>query len=193
MPASQIPDYPALLVERDGRFCLIIRELGLAVSASTLEEAYDKLAEAKARYLADVEDAGLRAFLTVPDMATNPAQPSGLGRFAAKAAIIAVAIVLVVQISGWTLSAVVDSAVARVGLEEIGGRHFWTGLEAAIYEAGDADQEIAPEQRERLLGSIAAIVERARPFVMAVEPLFPARECVIRWDGQHAPQSLSPE
>jgi hypothetical protein len=183
MPPDRPPEYPVVLAERNGRFHLFVRELGVGVSDPSLERAYEKLKDARQRHLAALEDAGMLELLPPPTaQSAHPAAPARgarLGRFAGKAAVVAAAVMVVMLFAGWTLNAVVDSAVARLGMNQIGGREFWTGLEAAIHEAGDPDQDMPPEQRERLLESLTVIVERIRPFVETVQPLFPPRACVV--------------
>lgn len=184
MPSARGRDYPVVLTERNGRFHLFVRELGLRVADPSLGAAYARLAEERQRCLAELEETGLEDLLPPAAPRHDPHglsdRRSGLGRFAGKAAIVAGALIVVMLFAGWTVNAVVDSAVARLGMNQVGGREFWTGLEAAIHEAGAPDQDMPPEQRERLLESMAVIVERVRPFTETLQPLFPPRECVIR-------------
>ncbi len=186
-------DYPVVLTERDGRFHLFVRELGLRVADPSLEAAYARLAEERRRCLAELEETGMEDLLPPAAPCLDPHGMSdrrtGLGRFAGKTVIVAGTFIVVMLFAGWTVNAVVDSAVARLGMNQVGGREFWTGLEAAIHEAGAPDQEMPPEQRQRLLHSMAAIVERVRPFTDTLQPLFPPSECVIRIEDARPVQS----
>lgn len=90
-----------------------------------------------------------------------------LGQFAAKTAIVSVALVL----SGWIMLDILDDFASRrmqqmdAAVRSIGGRQFWTKLEEELDKFADPRTDISPEKKQKILLQIRAISDRWRPFL----------------------------
>jgi hypothetical protein len=55
---------------------------------------------------------------------------------------------------------------------KVGGAQFWEKLERELGRAADPAYEIPPEKKRKLLSQIHVLVERWRPFMAEIAPLF---------------------
>jgi hypothetical protein len=100
---------------------------------------------------------------------------SGLGRFATKTAVIAVAVTISLWIIIGQIFDRVDSIVASAAEQlqlatQISGTAFLARLEKGLDWV--ADNDLSPERREKLLSDIHIIATRYRPLVVEASPLF---------------------
>jgi hypothetical protein len=93
-----------------------------------------------------------------------------IGLFLIKTVIVSVAIVL----SAWILLGVLDDFVTRRmeqvertvrAATSIGGRQFWTKLEAELDKLADPRMDLPPEKKAKILSQIRAVSDRWRPFL----------------------------
>jgi hypothetical protein len=56
--------------------------------------------------------------------------------------------------------------------KKVGGAQFWTKVEGELERAVDPAHDMPPEKKRKLLSQIHILVERWRPFVAEVAPLF---------------------
>jgi hypothetical protein len=55
---------------------------------------------------------------------------------------------------------------------KVGGAQFWEKLERELGRAADPAYDIPPEKKRKLLSQIHVLVERWRPFMAEIAPLF---------------------
>jgi hypothetical protein len=93
-----------------------------------------------------------------------------MGQFALKTAIVSAAIVL----SAWIMLDMLDDFASRRmqqlettmrSATAVGGREFWTKLEAELDRLADPRADIPPEKRQKILSQIKVISDRWRPFL----------------------------
>jgi hypothetical protein len=103
--------------------------------------------------------------------------------FAAKTAIVAIAVcVSAIVVSDWVIDSV-ESAVARTVenarsqlAPKIGGHQFWAKFEREIDRAADPSNDLPPEKKQKLINDLRIIAARWRPVLEALqdEPQTPA-------------------
>jgi hypothetical protein len=171
---ARIDDYETI-IRRDGAtFLAGVPQLGLYARADSAGAALQALEAKKSRLAADIEAVG--ALAPFPDPAPSP--PSvryldTLGLFAAKAAIVFLFLGVAVAASGAVITARVHSAVLdMIGSDTVGGAQFWTKLEQDLQKAADPSGDLPEQKKQQLLANIKVLVNRWRPFVAAVAPLF---------------------
>jgi len=93
-----------------------------------------------------------------------------MGQFTLKTAIVSAAIVL----SAWIMLDMLDDFASRRmqqlettmrSATAVGGREFWTKLEAELDRLADPRADIPPEKRQKILSQIKVISDRWRPFL----------------------------
>ena len=55
---------------------------------------------------------------------------------------------------------------------KVGGAQFWAKVDGELERGTDPAHEIPPEKKKKLLSQIHVLVERWRPFVAEIAPLF---------------------
>ena len=100
-----------------------------------------------------------------------------LAQFAAKTAIIAVAVAFCSWIIISEIFDRLDDAMERLHAElgqlhaelqsatRIGGPSFWTRVEQALDDTADSRHDISPEQKQKLISDIRVIADRWRPLL----------------------------
>ena len=97
----------------------------------------------------------------------------GLARFAIKSAIVAVMILLVLAVSGAMLAKSIEATARGIaGADLRGGRQFWINVEQSLEKMADPSNEMSEERKQKLLSNIRVVVNRLRPFVAEIAPLF---------------------
>jgi hypothetical protein len=93
-----------------------------------------------------------------------------IAQFTAKTVIVCAAIV----VSGFLILDYMDDFVSRRieqidaairPLTTIGGKQFWSKLEAELANQADPKSDLSPEQKRRILSQIKTISDRWRPFL----------------------------
>jgi hypothetical protein len=83
---------------------------------------------------------------------------------------------------------------------KVGGAQFWERAERELERAADPSHELPPEKKQKLLSEIHVLVERWRPFMTEIAPLFsdfqkPASAAKLQNEGEHsarAPATFMP-
>src|SRR5215831_16282531 len=55
---------------------------------------------------------------------------------------------------------------------KVGGAQFWAKVQGDLERAADPGHDIPPEKKRKLLAQIHVLVERWRPFMAEIAPLF---------------------
>jgi len=105
-----------------------------------------------------------------PEPVPTPSSLGPIGQFAAKTAIVTAAIL----VAGWVALDYVDDMVSRrmeqlelalKPVTSLGGRQFWSRLEAELDRRAAPAADIPPEKKRKLLAQIKIIADRWRPFL----------------------------
>ena len=186
---SRLDELDVVIRRKNGKVVAGIPSIGLYASASDPAAAFAALEARKIAYEADLEEAGLAESIDVDNRpATAPkakASSGGLGLFALKSVIIVGLITAAVILAGGLLALKVDETIDRtvyavrmqlapLANTKIGGSQFWSKVSSELDRAASANNNIPPEQQEKLLANIRVLVNRARPFVAEMAPLFSA-------------------
>jgi hypothetical protein len=104
-------------------------------------------------------------------------QRSDLGQFTLKALIIigltAGAFILSAALVIPGIERVVENTEAKMQqYTKVGGAQFWTKVEGELERAVDPAHDMPPEKKRKLLSQIHVLVERWRPFIAEIAPLF---------------------
>jgi hypothetical protein len=172
---SRIEELDIVIRHKNGRVTAGIPQLALYVTADDVHAAITALEQKRIALFGDLakdielEDIDVR-WLQRPT-------EGGIGQFALKAAIVIGLIAGTAVISAALLlpkiERIIVNAQARVQqLTKVGGHEFWTKAERELARAAEPASDLTPEQRRRILSQINVIVERWRPFVAEIAPLF---------------------
>jgi hypothetical protein len=190
---SLIDELDIVIRHKSGKVTAGIPQLGLYATAEDVHAAITSLEQKRAAFLADLSEAGGLDDLEVRHYNVGPAPPqrrSDLGQFTLKALIIigliAGAFVLSAALVVPRIERVVANTEAKMQqYTKVGGAQFWTKVEGELERAVDPAHDMPPEKKRKLLSQIHVLVERWRPFVAEVAPLFA--------DLQRAPSAEGPQ
>jgi hypothetical protein len=177
-----------------------IPQLALWATAGDAHAAITALEQKRAGFLADLAEAGGLEDLEPRPYMVSSASPSRRGelrQFTLKALIVVGLIAGLFTLSGALLAAKIERVVRDTNAKmqqytKIGGPQFWEKMEHELDRAADPASDVPPEQKKKLLAQIHVIVERWRPFMAEIAPLFadfqkPAPAAVSPTQGQPAP------
>lgn len=157
----------------DGKVVAGIPQIALYARADNAAAALDGLERKKNLLKDDIAAAGIIDPLPATAGASAGSSTDSLARFAIKSAIVAVMILLVLAVSGAMLAKSIESTVRGVaGADLRGGRQFWTNVEQSLEKMADPSNEMSDERKQKLLSHIRVVVNRIRPFVAEIAPLF---------------------
>jgi hypothetical protein len=170
---SRIDELDIVIRHKSGKVTAGIPQLRLHATADDVHAAITALEQKRAAFLADLSEAGGLDDLEVRHYNVGSAPPqrrSELGQFTLKALIIIGLIAGAFVLS----AALVIPRIERVVQQytKVGGAQFWTKVEGELERAADPAHDMAPEKKQKLLSQIHVLVERWRPFVTEVAPLF---------------------
>ena len=171
---KEIDDFE-IVIRRDGStFVAGVPQLSLYARADSPSAALEAVQAKKNQLASDVATVGVSGVF--PNSLSRPSEArsgNALGLFAAKVAIVCLFFAAAVAASGAVIAARVHTAVVDVmGSDIIGGPQFWTKVEQELQRSADPSRELPEQKKQQLLSDIKVLVERWRPFVAAVAPLF---------------------
>jgi hypothetical protein len=177
---SHIDELDIVIRHKSGKVTAGIPQLGLYATADDVHAAITSLEQKRAAFLADLSEAGGLDDLEVRhfNVGSPPQrQRSELGQFTLKALIIIGLIAGAFILSGALLvprigRIVADTEAKMQQYTKVGGAQFWAKVEAELERAADPAHEIPPEKKRKLLLQIHVLVERWRPFMAEIAPLF---------------------
>jgi hypothetical protein len=177
---SRIEELDIVIRHKDGRVTAGIPQLALYVTADDVHAAITDLEQKRTALFGDLpKDIELEDIDVGPYGGRWLQRPTegGIGQFALKAAIVIGLIAGTAVISAALLlpkiERIIVNAQARVQqLTKVGGHEFWTRAERELARAAEPTSDLTPEQKRRILSQINVIVERWRPFVAEIAPLF---------------------
>ena len=178
---SRIDKLDIVIRHRGGKVIAGIPQLSLYAQADDVHAAITALEQKRTVFFGDLAESGALDDLEVRDYSPRRASPrdyDGLGQFTLKALIIIELIAgafiigrraLLVQ----RIERIVENTQAKMQqYTKVGGVQFWEKLERELGRAADPVYEIPPEKKRKLLSQIHVLVERWRPFMAEITPLF---------------------
>jgi len=177
---SRIDELDIVIRHKSGKVTAGIPQLGLYATADEVHAAITSLEQKRAAFMADLSEAGGLDDLEVRHYNVGSAPPqrrSELGQFTLKALIliglIAGAFILSAALVVPRIERVVENTQAKMQqYTKVGGAQFWAKVEGELERAVDPAHDMPPEKKRKLLSQIHILVERWRPFVAEVAPLF---------------------
>jgi hypothetical protein len=177
MTMSRIDELDIVIRHKGGRVIAGIPQLSLYAKADDVHAAITALEQKRTAFFGDLADSGALDDLEVRDYSprrVSHRDHGGLGQFTLKALII---IGLIAGAFILPAALVVPRIVANTEAKmqqytKVGGAQFWEKLERELGRAADPAYEIPPEKKRKLLSQIHVLVERWRPFMAEIAPLF---------------------
>jgi hypothetical protein len=175
---SRIEELDIVIRHKGGKVTAGIPQLGLYATGNEVDAAMAALEQKRAAFLADLSEAGGVDDFEVRHYAVGSSpqrRRSELGQFTLKALIIIGLIAGASVLSTALLASRVERIVANTEAKmqqytKIGGAQFWAKVEGQLAQA--AARDMPDEQKRRLLSQIHVLVERWRPFMAEIAPLF---------------------
>src|SRR5262245_8333973 len=177
---SRIDELDIIIRHKGGKVVAAIPQLSLYAKADDVHSAITALEQKRTAYFGDLAESGALDELEVRDYSPRRASPrdhGGLGQFALKALIIigliAGAFILSAALLVPSIERIVENTEAKMQqYTKVGGAQFWEKLERELGRAAEPAYEIPPEKKRKLLSQIHVLVERWRPFMAEIAPLF---------------------
>jgi hypothetical protein len=177
---SRIDKLDIVIRQKSGKVTAGIPQLGLYATADDVHAAITSLEQKRAAFLADLGEAGGLDDLEVRhyNVGSPPQRRrSELGQFTLKALIIIGLIAGAFLLSAALLAPRVERVVEKTEAKmqqytTVGGAQFWAKVEGELERAADPAHDIPPEKKRKLLSQIHVLVERWRPFMAEIAPLF---------------------
>src|SRR5262245_32172117 len=177
---SRIDELDIVIRHKGGKVTAGIPQLGLYATADDVHAAITSLEQKRAAFLGDLSEAGGLDDLEVRHYNVRSAPPqrrSELGQFTLKALIIigliAGAFVLSAALVVPRIERFVENTEAKMQrYTKVGGAQFWAKVESELERAVDPAHDMPPEKKRKLLSQIHILVERWRPFIAEIAPLF---------------------
>jgi hypothetical protein len=177
---SRIDELDIIIRHKGGKVIAGIPQLSLYAKADDVHGAITALEQKRTAYFGDLAESGALDDLEVREYAVSSASPrghGGLGQFTLKALIviglIAGGFILSAALLAQRIERIVENTEAKMQqYTKVGGAQFWENLERELGRAADPTNEIAPEKKRKLLSQIHVLVERWRPFMAEIAPLF---------------------
>jgi hypothetical protein len=173
---SDIDDLEIVIRRRNGHYLARIPQIGLYATGDSLPNAVAALDDKKHALKEELIKANALDDVIVSPPGQRRVLPALL-LFAAKAAVVLVAILYAVAYSERAFERQVDQ------LRKVGGASFWSGLEQNIARAAAPGGDLPEAKKQELLANIHVIVERWRPFVREAQLLF-SDAGAVRPDGK---------
>src|SRR5262249_51277254 len=175
---SRIDELDIVIRHKGGKVIAGVPQLSLYVKADDVHAAITALEQKRKDYFGDLAEA--LEDLKVRDYSVQRVSSrdhGGLGQFTLKALIVIGLIAGASVLSTVLLASRIERIVANTEAKmqqytKIGGAQFWEKLERELGRASDPAYEIPPEKKRKLLSQIHVLVERWRPFMAEIAPLF---------------------
>jgi hypothetical protein len=177
---SGIDELDIVIRHKGAKLSAGIPQLALWATAADAHAAITALEQKRAAFLADLAEAGGLDELEVRPYTVGSTRPSRRGelrQFTLKA------LIFIGLIAGlFTLSRALLPSRGRAVVREtnakmqqytkVGGARFWEKMQHELDRAADPASDLPAEQKRKLLAQIHVVVERWRPFMAEIAPLF---------------------
>src|SRR5262245_6441483 len=177
---SSIDELDIVIRRKSGKVTAGIPQLGLYATGNEVGAALAALEQKRAAFLADLSEAGGLDDVEVRhyNVASAPRRRRGeLGQFTLKALILIGLIAGAFILSGALLASRIERVVENTEAKmqqytKLGGAQFWAKVQGELERAADPGHEMPAEKKRKLLSQIHVLVERWRPFMAEIAPLF---------------------
>lgn len=178
---SPIEELDIVIRHKGGKVIAGIPQLSLYAKADDIHSAITALEQKRTAYFGDLAESGALDDLEVREYAVSrassrasPRGDGGLGQFTLKALIIIglIAGAFILPAALLVPRIVADTEAKMQQYTKVGGAQFWEKLERELGRAADPAYEIPPEKKRKLLSQVHVLVERWRPFMAEIAPLF---------------------
>src|SRR5262245_20024438 len=175
---SRIDELDIVIRHKGGKVIAGVPQLSLYVKADDVHAAIAALEQKRTAFFGDLAESGALDDLEARDYSTRRSSPrdnGGLGQFTLKALIVIGLIAGASVLSTALLASRVERIVANTEEKmqqytKLGGAQFWAKVEGQLEQA--AARDMPDEQKRKLLSQIHVLVERWRPFIAEIAPLF---------------------
>lgn len=155
------------LIQKGGHIFCLIDGLGLHGSGPNIEAA---LADLNRRY-DELQDFSRRSEVPIESLTLGtPARVRPWWHFLSRAALIVVVFGLMMIPLSYALSGAIERSIVNLNLS--GGRVFWKNVENGLIQAGDPASAPSAEEQARITNALRAMVQRIKPYIDEVRPLF---------------------
>jgi hypothetical protein len=170
---SPLDQVDVLIRRRNGRVFASIPQLSLYAKGESVDAALAALDAKKVALAAELAEVGELepleiaplSFAAGRPMITTPA-PGGYRQFVIKTGIVAIAIALVIVVSGLFVALSLQGVVSDIKTIKIGGEAFWSHVEGEIDRMASPQSDLPEKKKEKLLAEIRAIGVKWRPFLV---------------------------
>ncbi len=174
---SRIDELDIVIRHKGGKIVAGIPQLSLYLKADDVHAAITALEQKRTAFFGDLAESGALDDLEVRDYTVQRASSrdrGGLGQFTLKALIVIGLIAGAFTLSTALLASRIERLVANTEakMHELTGRQFWRKVEGELERAADPARDMPAEQKRKLLSQIHTAVERWRPFMAEIAPLF---------------------
>ena len=174
---SRIDELDIVIRHKGGKVVAGIPQLSLYAKADDVHAAITALEQKRTAFFGDLAESGALEDLEVRHYAVPRASPrerGGLGQFTLKALIVIGLIAGAAALSTALLASRIERLVAHADaqMKQYTGAPFWAKVERELARAADPDRDMPAEQKRKLLSQIHVAVERWRPFMAEIAPLF---------------------
>jgi hypothetical protein len=174
---SRIDELDIIIRHKGGKVIAGVPQLSLYAKADDVHGAITALEQKRTAYFGDLAESGALDDLEVREYAASRASPrdhSGLAQFTLKALIVIglIAGAFILPAALLVPRIVANTEAKMQQYTKVGGAQFWEKLERELGRAADPAYEIPPEKKRKLLSQIHVLVERWRPFMAEIAPLF---------------------
>jgi hypothetical protein len=166
-----IDELQIVIRQKDGKVLASIPQLNLYAKATDIDAALAALNAKKANFVSEMEELGELETLEFPSSPTaSPTNVVNVGgdlrQFALKTGIVAVAVCIILILSG--LFVVSSAHVVLGSIKDLGrgGTEFWARVERELDRMASPEGDLPPAKKEKLLADIRAIGAKWRPFVV---------------------------
>ena len=164
--------YDINLQVRDGKYHFYIKGLQIQGVGKSLELAYDDLLSKKEKITKEFEEVGVA--LPIPRESSGKKFSVGeFGVFLSKCLVVLFLFVGCFSYASRKINDVLKENISQIHsrLSRINTNQ----LEEALYQAASAKHNPSPERREKIIASIRTLVQRNKPFVDELKPLFSSK------------------
>jgi hypothetical protein len=185
---SRIDELDIVIRRKSGKVTAGIPQLGLYATGNEVGAALAALEQKRAAFLADLSEAGGLDDFEVRHYNVAQRRRSDLRQFTLKALIVIGLIAGASLLSAALLTSRIERLVENTEAKmqqytKVGGAQFWAKVQGELERAADPGNDVPPEKKRKLLSQIHVLVERWRPFMAEIAPLFADLQRPASGDG----------
>jgi hypothetical protein len=181
---SHIDELDIVIRYKGGKVVAGIPQLSMYASGGDVQAAVTSLEQKRAELKAQLAEFGVLDDLEVRPYTVQRVADHSLVQFVLKTLIVIGLIAGTLTASTVWVASRVDRTIRDTQdkvqqyaatmrqYTKVGGEQFWEKAERELERAADPDRDLPAEKKQKLLSEIHVLVERWRPFIAQVAPLF---------------------